>query len=232
MEIRIDPKKVLYSLLGVLVLLLALNLIGLIPIYTGAREVPWKIFSFDDEQNIPVLFSTANLVLCGLLAWGIACGFRSVRKKALQWGVLAGVFFYLAIDEFIMIHERIAHLMRILLHQQALHDAGWVVPYAVLVIAFAALYLKFFLQLPKKTKMLLILGGALFVFGAIGMECIGCIWWKIENGKDVVYYLFATAEETLEMLGVLAVQYALFNFISECQPDLSLAVTPCITSDN
>lgn len=230
MTIDIHPKRVLIGLLTVFSVLLVLNLAGLAHCHLTGRELPVKIVHFDDEQNLPSLFSTANLALCGLFCAFIALAYRSSRREFLEWTGLVGIFFFLAIDEFIMVHERIAHIVRIYLKTPQLRDAGWVVPYVLLVVCFAGIYLRFFFRLPKPTKLYLVFGALLFVAGSIGVECIGCMWWRFSYGTDMVYFLLATIEESLEMLGVIAIIYALMRYIADYLPDLGIRLVNDVAS--
>lgn len=209
----------------IMAILFVMNLIGLVPVYAGTRESPWKIVNFDAEGNLPAFFSSAILALSGLLASAISIGVRSERLKSLQWGGLAAAFFFLSIDEAVMIHEVVAHAARLVVVGPGMNHAAWVVPYLIAVVCFGAIYLKFIIQLPAEIKKFIVFGAGLFLLGAIGLEVISCIWLEADHGKDFIYYLFATTEETFEMLGAISIVYAFARYLDICLPQLSVQVS-------
>ncbi|MBT8041767.1 MAG: hypothetical protein KJN98_01210, partial [Pontiella sp.] len=189
------------------------------------RDTPWKIINFDAEGNLPAYFSSAILALSGLLAFAISLGVRSERLKSLQWAGLGAVLFFLSIDEAVMIHEVVAHAARLVVKGPGMHHAAWVVPYLIAVVILGAIYLKFFLQLPAETKKFLLIGAGLFLLGAVGVEVVSCIWEEAGHGKDFIYHLFATTEETFEMLGVISIIYAFASYLDKQLPELSVQVS-------
>ncbi len=179
----------------------------------------------DGEQNIPTLFSLMLLWLCALLTAGIAWGNRgSARKKVFQWSILAAVFFFMGLDESIQIHERLTEPTRNMLGSSNLFHFAWVLPYMVFVVVFAAIYLRFFLELPRDTRRFVLLAAILYLGGCIGLEIVEGAWIQ-SHGKDEGYYLLVMIEELLEMSGCLVFIYAFANHIDKYFPDFELRIT-------
>lgn len=206
--------------------LLILNLLGLIPVYKGTRELPPKLVGFDLESNLPTLFSTAILALGGVLAWAIALAGRQDGKQYFRWMGIACIFFFLSIDETVMLHERATHLFRrfVEVNRFGLRHSAWTIPYAGLVVAVAAFYWRFFFRLPGQTRLGLVSGAGLYVAGAVGMEVVCCIWLDASS-RDVVYCLLATLEELLEMIGVIVMIHTLACHLDRCHSDFSFAIS-------
>lgn len=78
----------------------------------------------------------------------------------------------------------------------------------------AILLIGFLRKLPSETAFYLRLSGSIFVSGAIGFEMLG---GKIvsENGKGtLIYVMFYTLEEFMELLGVVLFIFTLLRYMS------------------
>ena len=74
----------------------------------------------------------------------------------------------------------------------------------LVVVAF----LRFWLRLESRIRALFFASAVLYVGGALGFELIE-IYYIPHYGVDLGFYMLSTAEESLEMLGVLLFIYAL-----------------------
>ena len=177
--------------------LLALNLAA-VCLYAFAPEIPrWTLdlFLFKKEQNLPTLFSTL-LLLGGAVACGLVA--RHTREGRLGWAGLGGVFAFLAVDEFARIHERVGVYAELALD---LHFA-WIVPYAVFALVVGLLYARWTWRLPRETRAGVVVAGAVYVGGALGMEAVAELY-VATFGREVGlrYDLLTTVEESMEMIG-------------------------------
>ena len=135
-----------------------------------------------------------------------------------HWVGLCLIFVALAIDEAASIHELTIEPMRDLFGASGILYWAWVIPGGIFVIMVAAIYLRFILQLPDRTRRLFIISAVTFVGGALGMEMIGAAWFDVHGRRNLGYSFFWTVEETLEMCGVLIFIYALLNYLSNTVP--------------
>ena len=219
-QVNINPKKTTVFLAAMTVVMGLLNIVSFIPLICGTRDVPIYMLNLDAEQSVPALFSTTLLWLCAVFAAFIAIGDPGKRSYRLKWGGLALAFFFLGIDESLCLHER---LNGIFLRDSGFLIIGWVLPYAILVIFFAIAYFKFIFEIPSKTRLLIFLGGALFVTGALVLEVIG---GRLKvDGMGISYYIMAAMEELLEMSGTIVFVYAFSSYIDECMPKFKLIVS-------
>jgi hypothetical protein len=220
MTITYEPKKVTVILGTIIVCLIVANLVGIVSkYYFGSSRI--ALFDFDREENVPTLYSSATLLLCaGLLAVIATAQRRQKKSDYLYWAGLALVFLFLSIDETAGIHERLIKPLRSALHTSGLLYYAWVIPYAALMIALAAVYFRFLFSLAVKIRYLIVFAGILYVTGAVGGELIGGYWVELHGVENVTYALITTCEESLEMAGVLVFIYALMSYITSELSDL------------
>lgn len=220
MKVYYSPRKVLIWLLRIFVALLILNIIGMLCYFNyDNRFVPhlYNITSFNSEDSIPTLYSTVLLLAASVLLFFIYFTNRGKTYKNICWLLLSLFFLYMSIDESISIHERFVSILRDKFNFSGLLYYSWVVPYAVLALILAIGFIPFLIKLEKKTRNLFILSGALFVSGAIGVELFGGRHYE-QHGLDMVYAIFYTIEESLEILGISLFIFALLRYISIMGP--------------
>lgn len=172
------------------------------------------LFSFDSENNIPTLYSSFALIVSSILLAFIGSAHKRQGTAYLPWIGLAIIFLFLAIDEAVSIHERFGPLVRDLLKTSGLLYFAWVIPYGIALIVFLIAYLKFLLDLPKRIMILFIISGAIFVSGVIGLEMLGARYLELHGIDNLIYSIFFTCEEFLEMLGIVIFIYTLLSYIA------------------
>ena len=156
-------------------------------------------FDFDQERNLPTLFSVV-LILQGTLICAMICT-QQVRRRA-AWGVLAVVFLGMAVDEFGSLHEKLIVPVRSLLGTSGFFYFAWIVPGGLFVVLLAAALRRWLLELADSTRRGLVAAAAFYLTGVFLLEGVG--GWRYEShGRDLAYSLIATAEESCEMIGLL-----------------------------
>jgi hypothetical protein len=175
-------------------------------------------FDFNGEGNIPAFFSSIILLIAG----GLLLLIHTQQKKYAEtkptkhWLILGLIFVFMAVDENVQIHEHIADFVRPQLGNDLsglLHWA-WVVPYGILTLAVVAYFIGFVLRLPPYTRNLIIVAGALFVTGALGLELVEGYLYK-RYGIDHLYNrILYCIEELMEMSGVVLFIYALLHYLA------------------
>lgn len=231
MVVRVEPspRRVLQVLLlSVLVLVLASLLGTSLEFFLGhdyARGfVP--MFDLDTEKNVPTYFSAALLLGCGTLLLRIGLNHRKAGSTGLMWAGLAAVFIFLALDEALVIHERLIVPVREALNLPGVFYYAWVVPYGIGLALLAALYLRFLLGLPVRDMLRFLVAGALYVLGALGLELVGGLYADLRGTHDLAYACIVTLEELLEMLGVTLFVHALLRYREDrFPPPASLATS-------
>jgi len=165
------------------------------------------------EKNIPTLFSTFQLILSGNLLYII---YKFSKKKpdpkpiTNYWKILSFLFYFLAFDEWFTVHDIVGKLFSNNLG--AAGDLfGWTLIYLILIPIFLLFSIRFLLSLPKNIAIGFIVSGAVFVFGAIGLELLNKGEFQLLLNLQVSetwQYIITLFEESFEILGIF-----LFNFI-------------------
>ncbi|MCZ2822935.1 MULTISPECIES: hypothetical protein [unclassified Modestobacter] len=220
----IRPRRLLVVLAVVSVLLGAVSLVLNLTVLhaadtpaqlaAGLRSGALDLLSVNREANLPTWFSSALLLAAGAAAAATGVWAHRTRDRwRWHWSILAVAFCYLAVDELLRLHEKANHQVAEVVDPSGVFTFGWWLLAAPLVALFAAAYIRFLRALPAPIGLLIVVGGTLYVGGAIGMEMVGS-WLADDRGTTVsaAYVLATTAEEVLEMLGVVVFLYAVTSY--------------------
>ncbi len=205
MKIQIQPGDVFKKLTLAITVLLFMNTLGLISKFQFDHDNVYgliTLFDFNQEKNIPTLFSSFLLIITSAVLASITSTQKKLQSPYIAWGGLSLIFMFLSIDEFVSLHEMLVTPVRTLLNTSGALRYAWVIPYGAMLIVFVISYLKFLYALPRKIGTLFILSGGVYVTGALGFELIGS-WYHDNYGTDnLMYSMIYTTEELLEMLGI------------------------------
>ncbi len=217
LSLEITPRVVLAGLSVFIVFLLLANLaVILLTFHFQYDDVHGltRLFNFSDEKNIPTLFSSLGLIFCAALLVVIAVMRKKSGSSYWPWSGLAVVFLFLSIDETASLHEKFTIPIREALNTSGAFYFAWVIPYGVALLFLGLLYLRFLMSLPRRTIVLFIISGTIYVAGAMGLEMVGALRADT-HGDDLIYQLIVTCEEFLEMLGIIVFIYSLLAYIVE-----------------
>lgn len=201
--VALEPRKVLTLLIGLSLLFLLLNVVRLGWSYELGSMRFHEIlarFNLDNEASIPTWFSSMVLLAASAALAVIAAHKRAAHDRfARHWIGLAVIFLLLSVEEIATFHELLSARMGSL-HLTGFLSFAWVIPAGCFVLLFALAYLRFLLHLPAPFRVLFVVSGVVYVFGAVGMEMIG---GEIKQtwGVHGLYYLCVMVEEGCEMLG-------------------------------
>jgi hypothetical protein len=216
-EINIWRNRIVLFFAVIVSLLILAHVSGLIwEVYLGNETGHdlFKKFNINEEGNISTWFSSSMILFCAFLL-GLIAVIKKTRNEpyVVHWISLSLIFVFLSCDETAQLHEwTVAHVHRII-NIQFTQYIGWVVPYSILVILFAIIYIPFFLHLSNRIKVLFAAAGFVYVGGALGMELLtGAIGRVVFEGK--LHFLFGIIEELFEMGGIVIFIYALLSYLS------------------
>jgi hypothetical protein len=229
--IRLVSSVVRKWLIGsVVAVVLAGTAVQLIRFYTGHDSIYGLVPLFDlgMEANIPTFYSSLLLLCSSVLLTVISsAAMKSGSRFAKQWVVLAVGFFYLAVDESAHIHELLIQPMRNLLgsYSQGIFYFAWVVPGIGIVAALAFFFFSLLRSLDRVTRWYFLVGGFLYVGGAVGIEMVDGLV-AARYGKDILAYnLLVVVEETMEMSGVIVFIAGLLRYLKHHSPKAVLEVS-------
>lgn len=217
----LSARKIFITLLLCIAALVVMQAVVVVDRLNHDTSVNWtlyQLFNFDEESSVPVWFSAIALVACAALLAAIARhAFKRQDKGARYWALLGFIFLFLSFDEAAAIHEQLIPLGRRLVPTGGAFYFAWIIPYGIALAVLLVVLVPFLKSLPRQTMWLFLFAGALYVGGAIGLEMVGgaVISAAGIGGSLPAYHLVATAEETLEMLGIATFIYALIRYMAE-----------------
>ncbi len=159
-------------------------------------------FELSYEHNVPTYFSAFILGVTGIILAAIAKKNFKERFKW-HWLILSIGFLYLAIDEVVIIHERLGQLVVMVIEPEDLLFSDWAYAGLLIVITLSILFFSFYKHLPPNTKRGFFISATLFVGAALGLEIIGsAILFRIGYNQNI-HTAFTTVEEFLEMIAII-----------------------------
>ena len=229
MDVLIKPRRIV-TILAIGVAIMAVGyMLALISIYylghnTALGLVP--LFHLGRENNFPTFFTSGMLLMsAAILAFASVGNKRRQAPYVPHWIGLAVIFFYLSIDEAASLHERLIQPTRDAINASGFLFYAWIVPYSLILVIFVLAYLRFLIHLPRRTRNLFIVAGAIYVLGAIGFESIGGRYYDLYGRNNIVYNSIEGFEEILEMIGVVIFIHALLTYIGRELPGLRLGIS-------
>jgi hypothetical protein len=184
------------------------------------------LFNVDRELNFPTWYSALMIAFCAVLLKIIATGKKQQGDRYTKdWQLLSLIFWFLAIDEIVSIHE----ILIIPEVSQALHlpwflHSAWVIPGMIFVAWFARRYSKFVRHLPAKSRLHFIFAACIYVGGALIMEMIGSYFAESLSQQNIIYALTTSVEECLEMTGIVMLIYSLLYYLGQWAHQLDLQI--------
>lgn len=157
-----------------------------------------QLLSLSYEANLPTWYATCLLFSCGLALTPIAAhASRTGARFRVHWWLLAGIFFYMSLDELAGLHENLAGVVP---------DGGvlyfnWVIPAGAIVTVIGLAYLPFLAHLPAATRRRFVVAGVIYVTGALLMELPLGYWTERAGADNLTYALIDLVEECLELAG-------------------------------
>ncbi|NJP08635.1 MAG: hypothetical protein HC866_03470 [Leptolyngbyaceae cyanobacterium RU_5_1] len=215
--IIVFPKQIVRYLFTIAVVLDGLSFLVQLPRYALGYALPQKIvdfFNIGGEYNPQAWYSSLLLVLCSLLLLLIAAEERRLFSNTTgYWYGLSFVFFYLASDEMLLLHERASELLSPHIHAVGIFRYAWVVIAIPICLILGVVFLKFLLNLPQRIRTLFFVSAGLYLGGALILEMIEGAVASLYGEGSIFDFLLVAIEEFLEKLGTILFIYALLTHI-------------------
>lgn len=182
-------------------------------------------FNFVEEGNLANFYQGLQLVLAAVLLLTIWRGkAQNGEPMKGRWLALGLIFLFLGADEVAQIHETTVANTIAGLRKHESDKTGWFWLYLPLLAAFGLSYIPFLRHLPKKIAALLILSGAIYVGGAVGVEKF-VNWYAGQYGDDTVgYVLLDNLGEFMESTGIALFVYALVSYLALSATEIRLHI--------
>lgn len=177
---------------------------------------PLRAFNFS-RGNLPTWFASAAY-LTGSVLLGLVTihHWPSNRIGALPWGLLGLMFLALSANEMFAVEHNtlLGYAVRLV---RSITGMGYYTSQVVIVVIAGVMlipiYLRFLLTLPSATRRGFLLAGVVFIGGAIGLESLSMIIYRLTDGTSLLYLLAANLEEFSEIAGILIFLYAISDYI-------------------
>lgn len=213
-----SPRKI-GIILGILAV--CMSVAALIGDFVAARahtDHVWPIvrqFDFIQEGNIANYYQSTQLLLnCALLLliWSVKKQNQAAGRW--HWLALAGIFLFLSCDEAAQIHETTVAVLVADAREQEAGKTGWFRIYLPLLALAGAAYIPFLRRLPRRTALLFVVSGGLYVGGVAGMERLAN--WAAETFGDESfgYVLIDNLSELMESAGMALFAYTLLAYLA------------------
>lgn len=218
--VSVSPRRFLFLSLGIIGVLATMSAIAGFLFQTAAdprfrTEVFFRAFWLDNESNFPTFFNFSLIMLAAFLLISLSrLEFLSRSPMRYHWAIMAGIFFFFGFDEAAEFHEALVGPVRHILGVGGIFYFAWIIPAMVFIVIFFLAYLRFLIAQPFRVSARMILGGLLYVSGAVGMEMIGGTIAESGNMSSFAYALAAHIEEVLEMVGLSVFITALLMSLS------------------
>lgn len=230
MKIIVNQKTTALAMFAVVfVLMLLCGITQFFVLGLGHRSLMGSVPLFDvgKDANIPTWWSSMALMFCALLMTVIGLEHRSRGDAYVFWWVLAATFCFISLDEVAMIHERVGNEISVRARRglgvsAQYGGATWIYAYIIPGMILAISSIRFYLRLPFRTRVWLMVSALTLVGGGMGVETIAHAIWHPE--REWLYQIMTMLEEFLEMLGVVFLAYALIDYIVLAFGGLSLNV--------
>jgi len=234
LTIVVRPDRVARGLLWLIALLLVVGAVATSLMYFVAADPETdKLsraaarFSLSLEPNFLNFYSSLAFMASAAGLALIAVGEkRSGSRDARWWAWLAVLLAGLAVDEAIMLHEMANRTLQQVLHTGGVLTFAWILPAGVFAIVVFFLFLGFLRRIDRDTSRRFVLGGALVVIGALGMEMAAGVISERWGFYSVQHVVEQVAEEGIEMLGGLVFLFGVLDHLRRHAGTVRLELAP------
>ena len=217
MQIVLNRSKIIkfLSIFALILIFIHINILIIYFIVDDPDKFDFvRMFDLDMERNIPTLFSSAILLISAFLFYLLSKTPSEETKGARPyWIGLSFVFAFLAFDESAKIHEQLGDYTENFVEATGYLHYPWVISYSILILILGLFYMRFFWRMESKVFWAFMGAAAIFLSGAIGFELLGANESSIHSTDTILYSIYYTIEETLEMFGVIYLIWILLNLL-------------------
>jgi hypothetical protein len=235
--IALDTSKFAFYLAAVALVLVITGTIANLIIYQVAEHPEADVarvmarFDLGHEPSLPAFFSSVVLLLNGAMLILISRAKRQHDQTyVVHWLLLGIIFIALSIDETVMFHEMIDKLIGFAVQTSGFLSLPWVIVGGAFALLVFFSYANFLLHIRRRSALLFVASGALYVGGAVGMEVIAAGVIDQHSVESIYHTIVQTIEESLEMAGAILFFYALGDYWSASYGPLHIASSASTSS--
>ena len=219
-EIIICPQRVARWMTMLVLTIVVVGTLARVVIYQVAPDPEHKLahlmqrVDLSHEPSLPNWYSSLALLSSAVLLLVIAT--HKQRQRAadnIHWYGLSALFFLLALDEAIVIHEISDNTLHEWLGFGGVLYYAWIIPGAIFTLLVGLTFLGFLRQLEARTRWLFVAAGSIFVVGALGFEMVEGVFIETYGLPSLAFTFAQSMAECLEMLGIVLFIFALLDYI-------------------
>lgn len=185
-----------------------------------------RLFDLSGEANIPTLFSVDLFAVAAILSFLVAAQSSKTGRHLLwYWRGLGLLFTLFSIDDFAQMHEGSGNIAKQFFTPGGYFLYPWVVVGIAGTTIFFLIYLRFLIKLPAQWRWLIVLSGAIFVSGALGMEMVGAHYDSLYGYRNLTYFYMTVVEETLENVGIVLMSWTLVQYLKSAGASQLIVMT-------
>ncbi|RDV25572.1 hypothetical protein DXV75_09790 [Alteromonas aestuariivivens] len=212
------PKRILKFSLIIIGLLFSFHITALVMKFgfgavTGYGFI--TLFDLNKEANIPTYFSSFLMASCAVFMVLLCHAHKSLATPwHRHWAFLGLVFISMSIDEISQIHEKSIEPLKHFFGIQPgdyLTNA-WVILAFIFLPVMALLYFRFLMAMERRSAILFITSGAVYISGVAGVEMVSGVMKGLYSTQSLAFAISTTVEETLELLGLALFSFALTDY--------------------
>ena len=223
--IKVKPVKIAFSLLAVSFVVMLLSLLGQRFRFFGGYSLSGPVqeyfldtfifeFFINNEGNIATFWNSMLLLLTSILAFTLASAkFAQKDGYRYEWLLLGAVFLYLSMDESSVIHEKFSVLLKNMPDVNGWAHYKWLYAGAGAVLLLTIMFIRFYLHLDLRNKILFPVSMALYLFGAFGGELLSGHYAQGHGTKNIPYVLMTHGEELGEHIGLILMIFTLLSYL-------------------
>ena len=214
MKISLNSSQIIKLLSTMAILLIMANIIMLFIYFSVDNPDTFgfvQMVDLDQEANLPTLFSSSLLLIAGFLFYIL----HKINKHHYYWLGLSFIFIFLGFDESAKIHETLGDWTEQFVDTSGYLHYPWVISYSILVLFLGIVYFRFFYNMEKKVFYSFMLAAFIFLSGAVGFELLGAKEASLHSSDTLLYCIYYTIEESLEMFGVIYLIHILLHLLKD-----------------
>ena len=204
-----DANRLLLTLILFEIFLVVMYFLGVFLKMPSAINI---LFNLDREATIPAWFSSAQLLLIGILFIFSNNWAQINRIVNPEFLLIVGMsFVYLSMDESAVIHEKITGTLNHIkwIPRFKGNHGIWIPIYSIIFVLLATIgrhTIFSILKIYPRQSLLVFSGLLIFVLGGVGLEIIYYLYLE-DSGRPILTKVEIAFEELFEMLGASIVLY-------------------------
>lgn len=167
----------------------------------------------DDEISVPTWYAQALFIMFGCLA--LLCGYlESSRAKKRLWYLFGVISLAFSVDEGAGLHEFFLQTLHVIFYGDASAEKSsnaWLIVLPFIVMAGIGLAYAMWRLVPKRTTILMVIAGLMFISGAVFIDMYTSV---VERESFYAQGTLVAIEETAELVGTSLAIYAVANYLT------------------